>query len=210
LFQRLSKVIVLLNCIIATVVCCTNNNQQKPVMRESAGDSTKRVIKEYYKNHYSSLANQLHLPNINEGNQGLEIRIWASSMLIPADVVRIFVSDSVQSYKNYSYTVIDNSTISYTVTAISNDTIAELGKLLDTLDFSSYISQEDIPEFEDLVADGMTYTMEIRKGGHYKILIYHCPDYFAKKEFNNRKFLALLKLIHQYIAIYRPFCGALE
>lgn len=181
-----------------------------PVVKESIVDSGKQAMKEYYKSHYSWLASQLNFPNVNERNQGLDVRIWASSMVVPMDAVRVYISDTGQSYKRYSYQVIGDSTVSYTAAEIRNDSIAELGKLLDTLDFSGYISQEDIPEFEDLIADGMTYTMEFRKEGYYKILVYHCPDYFAKKEFNNRKFLALLKLIDQYVPIYRPLCGVYD
>jgi hypothetical protein len=68
------------------------------------------------------------------------------------------------------------------------------------------ISQDEIPNFEYNVADGVTYTMEIATRKYYKVLKYHCPEKFALKEINNRKFVDLIFMIDKHLHFYIPFC----
>jgi len=77
---------------------------------------------------------------------------------------------------------------------------------LKEIDFNHLISQKEIKSFQDNVADGVTYNMEVFQSGRYKILTYHCPETYYSKETNNRKFVDIIMLLDRHFTFYSPLC----
>ena len=75
---------------------------------------------------------------------------------------------------------------------------------LRAMQLDKLISQKQIPNFIDNVADGVTYDLEIATKDNYKLLTYHCPEYFGKSEVNNKKFVDFIKLMDRYYHFWLP------
>jgi hypothetical protein len=70
--------------------------------------------------------------------------------------------------------------------------------------YDSIKSQNDYPDFQDNVADGWTYSIEVFRNGTHKFITYHCPATYSDK--SNQAFLALLDVLHPY-AERQEKCG---
>lgn len=68
------------------------------------------------------------------------------------------------------------------------------------------ISQDQIKNFKDNIADGVTYNLEISTKNKYKLIRYRCPEYYSKTEINNKKFTDILLLLDQYFHFWSPKC----
>jgi hypothetical protein len=87
--------------------------------------------------------------------------------------------------------------------------LSTLEPMIDSLrqvNFNRVISQEQVKGFQDNVADGVTYNMEVFQSGRYKMLTYHCPETYYSKEENNRKFVDILMLLDKHFTFYSPIC----
>ena len=149
---------------------------------------------------------KLNLPNIINGVDIFEHRIWMSSMVSPS-ILRIVKFEEgdwfVLNYHYYNgHEGVDSSKmermpypygIERVVSMLSSDSILNL------------LSQVAIPGFVDNVADGHTITIEITTRKYYKALQYHCPERYPREP-NNQRFVQLLKFLDGYFQFYFPFC----
>jgi hypothetical protein len=150
---------------------------------------------------------ELHLSELNKSVDSFNLRVWQTSMISPQTVV-----DFSFNNKKWSATVIDfyNGAVKVDSFKTRNCDSKITPLLIDQLisyDTLSISSQYDISNFEDKMADGATYTIEISTKKFYKILIYHCPNKYPNEP-NNKKILELIHLLDSYFEFYKPFCGS--
>ena len=157
---------------------------------------------------FSELALKLYLKPLEEGLDSFEMRIWASSMLAEHSLVIIKHIDSSWLVQNIRYYRSEDGVIHYR-NELLKPTIS-LSLLIDSIKqvrLAEIISQEEIPNFIDNVADGVTYDLEIATKNSYRLLTYHCPEHFAKTEPNNKKFLDVILLVDKFFRFWSPICS---
>lgn len=157
---------------------------------------------------FSDQALKLNLTSIDKGVDSFEMRIWVGSMFVEHDLIILKYADTSWLTQKIRYYESEDG-----VTHFKNKKIKptiSLPLLIDSLkqiQLDKLISQEQIPNFVDNVADGVTYHLEIATKGSYKLLTYHCPEHFAKTEINNKKFLDLVLLVDKYFHFWSPICS---
>jgi hypothetical protein len=150
---------------------------------------------------------ELDLLELNKAVDSFNLRVWQTSMISPQTAV-----DFAFNNKKWSATIVDfynGSEIvdSFKTRDCSSKITPILIDQLTSYDFISIPSQDDIPNFQDKMADGVTYTIEISTKRFYKLLIYHCPNKYANEP-NNKRILELIHLLDTYFEFYKPFCGS--
>lgn len=157
---------------------------------------------------FSDQALKLNLAPIDKGVDSFEMRIWVGSMFVEHDLIILKYSDTSWLTQKIRYYESEDG-----VTHFKNEKIKptiSLQLLIDSLkqiQLDKLVSQEQIPNFVDNVADGVTYNLEIATKGNYKLLSYHCPEHFAKTEINSKKFLDLVLLVDKYFHFWSPICS---
>jgi hypothetical protein len=198
--------------ILITVICTLVSCGAAPV--DSSDDahldpiSVKKYSADHFSNHLKNAGTQMGLPRIDTGVNGFELRIWTASMIDPDNLVVLRKLNHTTIAQLFDYKYSSDSVQHYKMTQSYNNSM--LNKFADSLaqiSFSSFLSQNEIPGFQDNIADGMTFHMEIAKPGYYKLLTYHCPERFAKRDSNNKKFLDLLMAADKHLHFYSPVCG---
>jgi len=150
---------------------------------------------------------QMKLPRIDTGVADFEIRLWQSAIFNPDLLIVIRKKDTLVECQSFYYDYKNGSIAKFEVTNLSRK--GELRSLIDSLkkiDFPKLISQKEIEKFDDIVVDGIYYHLEISTSAYYKLLSYHCPEFYAKTDSDNKKFQDILLLIDRYISFYVPVC----
>ncbi|XVJ67170.1 MAG: hypothetical protein HEQ40_13755 [Lacibacter sp.] len=158
---------------------------------------------------FAEQASKLNLTPIDKGVDSFEIRIWVGSMFVEHDLIILKYLDTSWLTQKIRYYKSEDGVTHFKNEKILKPTIS-LTSLIDSLkqvQLDKLISQEEIPNFTDNVADGVTYNLEFATKGTYKLLTYHCPEHFAKTEINNKKFLDLVLLIDKYFHFWSPICS---
>ena len=195
----LAAIIILLSCNLTETA---NNSKTTKV-------STVDSFKLARQNAFSDQALKLNLTTIDKGVDSFEIRIWVSSMFIEHDLVILKYSDTSWMTQKIRYYKSANGVTHFKNEGPTKPNIT-LPSLIDSLrqaQLDKIKSQEEIPNFVDNIADGVTYDLEISTKGSYKLLTYHCPEHFAKAEINNKKFLDLILLMDKYFHFWTPICS---
>ena len=194
--------------IIAIIVLLSCNSADTAIKSEPAKVAKVDTFKLARQKALSDQALKLNLTQIDKGVDSFEMRIWVGSMFVEHDLIVLKYADtSWLTQKIRYYKSADG------VTHFKNEKIKptiSLPLLIDSLKqmhLDKLLSQEQIPNFVDNVADGVTYNLEISTKGKYKLLTYHCPEHFAKTEINNKKFLDLVLLVDKYFHFWSPICS---
>ncbi|NNV57142.1 hypothetical protein [Limnovirga soli] len=157
----------------------------------------------------SDQALKLSLTQLNKGVDSFEMRIWVGSMFVEHDLILLKYSDTSWQTQRIRYFKSEDGVMHFKNENVVKPTIT-LPLLIDSLkifQIEKLISQEQIPNFVDNVADGVTYNLEIATKGSYKLLTYHCPEHYSKTEINNKKFLDLILLVDKYFHFWSPICS---
>jgi hypothetical protein len=195
----ITAIIVLLSCNSADTT-----NKYKPI-KVSVVDTIKLARQKAF----SEQALKLNLTPIDNGVDSFELRIWVGSMLVEHDLIILKYSDTSWLTQKIRYYNSEDDVTHFKNEKLINPTIA-LPLLIDSLlqmHLDKLLSQEEIPNFVDNIADGVTYDVEVATKGSYKLLTYHCPEHFAKTEINNKKFLDLVLLVDKYFRFWSPICS---
>lgn len=148
------------------------------------------------------------LPRIDTGVNEFELRIWTGSMIDPDQMVLLRKSDTGTIAQKFAYNLSFDRLEHYElIKAYRSDTLTQYVDSLKNVDFKSIISQNEIANFRDDIADGITYHLEVATPTFYKLITYHCPERFAKTEINNKRFLALIFSIDRHVHFYSPICS---
>lgn len=144
----------------------------------------------------------LNLKDLRLGVDSFELRIYESGMWTPEKLYIVKKEDSTWTCSIYYYwarcTLFDGNEkypmsyidmISHTVidSCEFKNVIPKYGwnNFADSLNsFSpfSFISQREIPKFNDRVNDGTSFSFEIATHNKYKYFSYHCPDAYIDKD----------------------------
>jgi hypothetical protein len=146
------------------------------------------IIPAYYKN----VCTLLKLPPVDNCLDSFSIRLWTSSME-GFRLITLIQDDN--SFEGHSYFYLSDTSIKEQKIR----PIISLNAFLDSLrviNFNSLIPQNHIENFQDDVADGVTYTLEVVDKGSYNIVTYHAPEFFH--DVDNQKFYRILKLLDKY------------
>jgi hypothetical protein len=195
----ISTVFVLLSC----------NSTETSDKKEPVKVPTVDTIKLARQKAFAEQATKLNLTPIDKGVDSFEMRIWVGSMFVEHDLIILKYSDTSWQTQKVRYYKSEDGVMHFKNEKIVKPTLS-LPSLIDSLKqirFDKFISQEEIPNFIDNVADGVTYNLEIATKGNYKLLTYHCPEHFAKTELNNKKFLDFVLLVDKYFHYWSPICS---
>jgi hypothetical protein len=146
---------------------------------------------------------QMNLPRIDTGVNGLEIRLWITSLGKQGKLIVLRKAGALITSQQFEFYFTQDSIADFK--PISNQKNNSLGLLTDSLsqiDFAKMISQDEIENFRNDILDGVGYTMEISNSHYYKLLTYTSPAYFAKTEANNKKFLDIIQLLDRHLHFY--------
>jgi len=170
---------------------------------------TSKSHKEYTTfEHLKILDEQMNLDDIYNGVDSFEIRIWIVSMIKPNKLFIVKQANQIITVQDFYYEYSSDYKLSFKSGQIQqNNSYSTLMDSLKKYDFAKLISQEEIDNFVDNIADGVTYTMEIATTKYYKLISYRCPEHFAHAEINNRRFLSILFLLDRYLHFYSPICS---
>ena len=193
--------IFLLAIIFSNFFSCNNKNSISQPDSNIAGlDTIDCTRQNKAKQYFSEQAISLNLPSIRQNADSFELRLWISSMLVEHCVIILVYKDSLWYSYKINYHVSENGgKINYVKEKVESEALTK--SLVDSLmliDFSNLKSQNEIKDFKDNIADGVSYNLEIATKKSYRILTYHCPEHFAKTEINNRKFLDIVRLLDKH------------
>jgi hypothetical protein len=150
----------------------------------------------------------MNLPRIDTGANDFEIRLWMGSMIDPDQMIFLRKSDTSVFAQTYDYNANFDSLEYFKLThTYQGALLRQFADSLQKVDFSKMISQDQIENFRDNVADGITYLLEVATPKYYKLITYHCPERFAKTEINNKKFIDLVLALDQHLHFYSPICA---
>lgn len=176
--------------------------------KETGGVTTVDTFKLAMQKAFSEQALKLNLAPIDKGVDSFEMRLWVGSMFVEHDLIDLKYTDTCWVAQKIRYYKSEDGLTHFKHEKINPGISLKL--LIDSLkqvQLDKIISQEEIPNFVDNVADGVTYNLEIATKGTYKLLTYHCPEVFSKTEINNKKFLDVVFLVDKYFHFWSPICG---
>jgi hypothetical protein len=130
-------------------------------------------------------------------------------MMIPHLLVTVNITDTSVTAQKFDYYLSDDGLVNFKPSqrGFGGDSLQLLVEELNEIDFTKMISQSEIASFNDNVADGITYNLEIATSKYYKLLTYHCPEHFAKTDPNNKKFLNIVFILDRHLHFYSPICA---
>jgi hypothetical protein len=211
------RIIPVLAILIPGVLSCRNANIESPKEQSFiryVTDTSKTHKPDYLSIKLSNISSELNLSKIDHGVDSFEMRIWVSGIITEKDLYIIKIDSSglypsqIRYFDRYPYPgekkftenipelfkmVVDSFTSNRVEYRIDPE------KFIDSLNkmkINSIPSQEEIPGFEDNLADGLWITFEIATNKYYKRFSYHCPAHYAKKgDLNSQNVLDLLNFI---------------
>ena len=196
--------------IITTIFALLSCNSAETVNKnEPVKTSTVDTIKHTRQKAFAEQATKLNLPSIEKGVDSFEMRIWVGSIFVEHELIILKYSDTSWQTQKIRYYKSEDGVTHFKNEKIIKPTLS-LPLLIDSLkqiNLDKFISQEEISNFVDNIADGITYNLEIATKGSYKLFTYHCPEHFAKNEINNKNFLDLLLLVDKYFHFWSSICS---
>lgn len=203
--------IILLLLIVWT--SCNSKDKAKPTnlavvpVDTVSIDTAKLQWQQQMKMHLHHLAISLKLPPVNLMNDSFALRLWTGTMFVENDLIMLAYKNGIWQSGKFRYSRNDKGVGTIKKIKIKGElSINSLVDSLKLIDFTNLPSQEEIKDFRDNVADGITYLLEISDKRYYKLLIYHCPEHYIKSEENNRRFLDIIYLLDRHFHFYSPIC----
>jgi hypothetical protein len=158
----------------------------------------------------SDKTNALNLSPINNGVDSFELRIWhGKSIVTPKILVILKYQDSAWKLTNTDYwfsyqltngspeKIILDSSFTKSLTVPSN-----ISHIIDSLyqySLDTFPSQNEIPNFQDKVADGLFYQIEVATSKSYKVIEYNNPNrYIDNHNLKMSKLITMLNSIGVY------------
>jgi hypothetical protein len=140
--------------------------------------------------HLSARTKALNLPQINQGVDSFELRVWYGIAIASPNQLITFryqkpnwtisKTDYWLSYdwENGSPTkILFDSSVSYSWQATS--LAGEMINCVQEFRLDTFPNQKDIPGFDDKVADGTFYQIEIATPNYYKAVSYRNPFHYS-------------------------------
>lgn len=197
------KVVLILSTIFL-LSACEDASRQVQVKKDTTGVVHTSV--DTSTKYYSQTAKLIGL-DVPTVKDSFVLRLWISSMAKLDRMIELRKSGKDWSTRKFNYEFEPNDKL--VVGEVPVEFISTLEPMIDSLrrvDFNNLLSQEQVEGFQDNVADGVTYHMEVFQFDRYKMLTYHCPETYYSKEVNNKRFVDLLMLLNKHFTFYSPIC----
>ncbi|HEY5771489.1 MAG TPA: hypothetical protein VIS75_02625, partial [Chitinophagaceae bacterium] len=149
----------------------------------------------------------LNLPQINLGVDSFELRIWHGLALAePRSLVILSYTDSSwhltgtnywisyeNKYPKEGILILDSFVTKKLIVPLPFSDIIDS---IETFRLGTFPSQHEVPGFQDNVADGMFYTIELATSKYYKAINYNNPKFYSDP-YNQKitRFLSFLQTI---------------
>ena len=200
--------LTIISTIFILASCQTKTNSQADKFQLLLPDTTKTHRPNNTFKYLTDLGKQMNLPKLDTGVNGTKIRLWITSMITPHLLVTLNLNDTSVTAQKFDYYISDNGIANFKPSqkGFVGDSLQLLAEEIKHIDFTKMISQSEIANFKNNVADGITYNLEISTSKYYKLLTYHCPEHFAKTEPNNKKFLDVIFILDRHLHFYSPIC----
>jgi len=199
--------LLIISVIYVLSSCNFDDRAKQSIVPNNSVDTVKIAKQKEQAKYFSDLATTLKLLPIGNGADSFELRLWVSSMFVEHDLMILtFKNQTWESHKIRYYKSEDGVTHFKEREIKTKFSINNLVDSLKVVDFSSLPSQEEIKNFKDNIADGVTYNIEVATKSSYRHLSYHCPEHFAKAEINNKRFLDIIYLLDKHFRFWSPIC----
>ena len=156
-----------------------------------------------------SYSRLLNLPNISNGVDSFEMRIWYWGLVEGNLLVNLrfakenwIASKTECFFTGYGFDKKLDSANTKAIPVPKNT--SSLVAYFTSDSILDLPSQQAIPGFVDNIGDGQSCFIEISTKSFYKALDYHCPENFSDKY--NRKFLEAVMLLNRDFSFYLPWC----
>jgi hypothetical protein len=201
-------ILLLVSTFLLLVSCEVNTNTDAGTFQIILPDTSKTHRPNTLFDDLNNWSRQMALPRIDTGVSDFELRLWTGSMIDPDQMIVLRKSGTNVTARKFNYKVSFDSLKHFKQTdTYQNDSLSRFADSLQNVDFSKIISQEEIENFRDNIADGIIYFLEVATPKYYKLVTYHCPEHFAKAEPNNKKFLDLVLALDRHLHFYSPICA---
>lgn len=140
--------------------------------------------------HLASKAKALNLPQLNQGVDSFELRVWYGMAIVsPHHLVTFRYQKPNWTVSRTDYWLSDewtdgkpttisfDSSVSYATQATSS--AGELLKHIQLFRLDTFPDQKDIPGFDDRVGDGTFYQIELATSRYYKAISYRNPFHYV-------------------------------
>jgi hypothetical protein len=201
--------LIILSTIFVLASCQTKNNSKPDKFQVLLPDTSKTHRPNTTFDYLTDLGKQMILPRLDTGVIGTDIRLWITSMADPDLVITLSITDTSVYAQKFDFYLSPDGVVHFKKTdkGFGGDSLQLLVEELNSVDFQKMISQSEIENFNDNIADGINYNLEIATSKYYKLLTYHCPEHFAKTEINNKKFLDVIFMLDRHLHFYSPICS---
>jgi len=201
--------LIIISTIFILASCQTKNNSQTDKFQVLLPDTAKTHRPNKTFEYLTDLGKQMNLPKLDTGVSGTKIRLWITTIMTPHLLVTLNITDTSVTAQKFDYYLSEDGLAHYKPSqrGFGGDSLQSLVEKLNDIDFTKMISQSEIADLKDNVADGINYNLEIATSKYYKLLTYHCPEHFAKTEPNNKKFLDLIFILDRHLHFYSPICA---
>jgi hypothetical protein len=201
--------LTIISTIFILASCHIKNNVESAKFQLLLPDTSKTHQTNHRFNYLTDLGKRMNLPKLDTGVYGTKIRLWITSMFTPHLLVTLNITDTSVTAQKFDYYEDPDGIVHFKPSqkGIGGDSLQLLAEELEDIDFTKMISQVEIANFDNNVADGIYYNLEVATSKYYKLLTYHCPEHFAKTEYNNKKFLDIIFMLDRHLHFYSPICA---
>ncbi|HLK27729.1 MAG TPA: hypothetical protein VKT28_04060 [Puia sp.] len=174
---------------IVAIVSCNEKKLPPPKsFRLIIPDTAKSKAAKIIYDGLEVLSANLSLYRLDKGVDSFEMRLWISSYLEPNNVIILKYAEQKWIPTKMSFWFeslrFDSAKI-YRLNLKQKD-ISSIVDSIEKFDLIGIPMQDEIPNFRDTVPDAFIYTIEIATKDYYKVMSYHCPDYYVKEKYNKR------------------------
>ena len=199
---------LIISTLLILASCQTNDTFHSDSFRLLLPDTSKTHKPNTLFDDLKNWSKQMSLPRMDTGVNNFELRLWTRSRIDPDNMVVLRISDTNVIAEKFNYNTSADSLEHFKLSdTYHNAILTQFADSLQKVDFSKMISQNEIKNFHDNIADGIRYYMEIATPKYYKLVSYHCPGHFAKTEANNKNFLNLIMALDSHLHFYSPICS---
>jgi hypothetical protein len=217
--ENLNRVVVIPFICLFVFGSCTQNPPNKivKIILPDTAVTHRAIDRNYIK--IQSLRKYLNLKKLQNGVDSFELRFYESGMWTPSSLYIIKNEDSTwicseyYIWENYPPSSIYedfNERIKHVYVDSIEVRNINLGNdwnsFIDSLtyfDFPNMISQEEIPNFTDIVNDGEIYSFEVADKNQYRYFFYHAPRYY--KDSSNEKATQLVNYLYRLFGRHRKY-----
>lgn len=155
-------ILIFVTTLLILSSCQTNDLSRSETFQVLLPDTSKTHRPNFLFNILIAYGEQMHLPRIDTGSNNFELRIWTNSMIDPDQMVLVRKFGTTVLGQKFDYNSSFDSLEYYKLSdTYQNIALTQFVDSVQKIDFTKMLSQNEIENFEDNIADGITYHLEI-------------------------------------------------